>query len=54
MSSYAGYGGNDNNDNQFKYYFDIPDKGWAEGKVNKARLHVRGLTGARLSADTTP
>lgn len=40
-SSYGGYGGNENNFDKFKYYYDIPD-GWTMDTVNKVEKSTNG------------
>jgi hypothetical protein len=40
-SSYGGYGGNENNFDKFKYYYDIP-VGWTQDTVNKVEKSTNG------------
>jgi hypothetical protein len=40
-SSYGGYGGNENNFDKFKYYFDVP-AGWEQDSVNKVEKSTNG------------
>ena len=40
-SSYGGYGGNENNFDKFKYYYDIP-QGWTVDTVNKFEKSTNG------------
>lgn len=40
-SSYGGYGGNENNFDKYKYYYDIP-KGWTADTVNKTEKSTNG------------
>ena len=40
-SSYGGYGGNENNFDKFKYYYDVP-QGWEQDTVNKVEKSTNG------------
>lgn len=40
-SSYGGYGGNENNFDKFKYYYDVPE-GWEQDTVNKVEKSTNG------------
>ena len=40
-SSYGGYGGNENNFDKFKYYYEIPE-GWVPDTVNKVEKSTNG------------
>jgi hypothetical protein len=40
-SSYGGYGGNENNFDKFKYFYDVPD-GWQPDSVNKTEKSTNG------------
>lgn len=40
-SSYGGYGGNENNFDKFKYYYEIP-AGWEQDTVNKVEKSTNG------------
>mgnify|MGYP001260999857 CR=1 FL=1 len=40
-SSYGGYGGNENNFEKFKYYYDLPN-GWTADTINKTEKSTNG------------
>jgi len=40
-SSYGGYGGNENNFEKFKYYYDVPN-GWTADTINKTQKATNG------------
>lgn len=60
-SSYGGYGGNENNFDKFKYYYDIPES-FERDTVNKVEKSTNGTdnrwkskkTGAKVYAVTLP